>query len=103
MEACAGSETFVFTFCTFAGKSLVHYLPRAGPEALDRECRPMGLLAVGPKQGCVREHYCAIWLSTSVGNSYIMNPSKLPEGLLVTEFRQINSQRTDNPECQDMS
>lgn len=58
---------------------------------------------MGPKYSYVHEHYDAVQFSTAVGNSYIMNPSKLPEGLLLTEFLQINSQRTDNTECKDIN
>lgn len=100
LEACA--RAFMFTFCIFAGKNLVHYLLHGGPETLDKGIQAYGArLTMGPKQSCVHEYYDAIQFSTSVGNSYIMNPSKLPEGLLVTEFLQINSQRMDNPKCQD--
>lgn len=34
LEACA--RAFMFTFCIFAGKNLVHYLPHGGPETLDK-------------------------------------------------------------------
>lgn len=100
-----GLHVHILYFCCIsAGENLLHYLPHGGPDALDNGVQAYG--ASWPwaqKQSCVHEHYDVIQLSTSVGNSYIMNPSKLPEGLLVPEFLQINCQRTDNPEYQDIN
>lgn len=60
-------------------------------------------LATGPKYGYVHQYQDVIQFSTSVGKFYIMNPSKLPEGLLLNGCLQINFQRTDNSKCQNIN
>lgn len=95
---------FMLTFCLIAssmpGRTYCTTFPMVGQEVLwIMGLRHMGPAGRGPKYSFVCESYDTVQFSTS----YTMNPSKLPEGLLLTEFVQINSQRTDNPECKDIN